>query len=207
MTIVEMISLFDLVEDKVDTIYFSDAEKLEFLNASQRIILDSIIFSNIEDVTADTNKKIEALLYTIIEKDVVITPASGNPTHTEIDAAITNSHKYILSTYRQDGSGGTYEWCKWVRENEKGPHADNTFKISSAAEPWVEMDSTGLIITPVPADNVKVSVVRSLADMVNPTQDCELPDALHEKIVAKALGIAGIASEDNALLMMAQLTQ
>jgi len=203
MTLVEMISLFDLIQDKVDTIYFTDAEKIEFLNTAQRVFVESILFN--PEKSVDSDKKVDALLYPIIDKDITITPSSGDPTHVEIDTQVSGTVMYILSAQRQNGVAGAFVTAKWVRENEKGSFADNTFKAPSVTNPWVETDGTTLKFTPTCTDNAKVSTVREPVDMVTGVTDCELPVSVHEKVVGKAVALAGLASDDEALIAATKL--
>jgi len=211
MTITEMISLFDLVQDKVDEIYYTDAEKVEFLNASQNLLIENIVYSRDEDEGIDASKQKENILKPLRKKDTVITMAVvGNPTDAELDTACGGTLLHLEAIKREDNNTGTYYPCRWVREGERDAFADNTFKAPSATRPTYLLDLNGVFIEPIPTEagqRVKVSTIRFPVAMVSPGTSCELIVGVHEQIVAGALAIAGIASKDDSILMFSQLVK
>jgi len=212
MTITQMISLFDLVEDKVDTIYFRDDEKVQFLNASQNLLVETIVFSIDEDKGVDANKQVEHILYPLRRKDVVITPASPGvgPILSELNTASGGTMMHLEAVQVETASAsGVYKPASWIKEGERTPAADNTFLAPSTANPTYALDYAGLFLEPALASGarVKVSTIMFPTQMVNPGTSTDLPLGIHEKIVAGALAIAGIASSDDSLIMFSQLTQ
>lgn len=212
MTVTQMISLFDLVEDKVDTIYFKDNEKVQFLNASQNLLVENIVFSIDEDAGIDANKQVEHILYPLRRKDVVITPATPGvgPILSELDTASGGTMMHVEAVQVETASGsGVFKPATWIKEGERTPAADNTFLAPSTTEPTYSLDYAGLFLEPALASGatVKVSTVMFPTQMINPGTSSDLPLGVHEKIVAGALAIAGIASGDDALIMFSQLTK
>lgn len=206
-----MISLFDLVEDKVDTIYFTDEEKVQFLNASQNLLVESIVFSIDENMGIDANKQVEHVLYPLRRKDVAITPATpGSVILSELDTASGGTMMHVEAVQVETASAsGIYKPAFWIKEGERTPAADNTFLAPSTSDPTYALDYAGLFLEPALASGakVKVSTIMFPTQMVEPGTSSDLPLGVHEKIVAGALAIAGIASDDEALVMFSQLTK
>jgi hypothetical protein len=212
-----MIELFDQVQDKVGEIYFSQDEKVLFLNTAQNLMVESMVYSRDPDSGLDTSKQIEDVLAPLKKKDVNINlPTGGNPTRAQLDTASGGTLLHVEGVKREveneAETAGTdvFKNCKWMSSNDREAFAENTFKSPTAQEPWYSFSDGGLYIEPVPTAgidlDVKVSTVK-LPIQMTAVVNTDLPAGVHEKIVANALAIAGIASGDQAIMMFAQIAQ
>lgn len=230
MTIEEMISLFDIIQDKKNSTYFEDSEKLELLNRAQIIFLSEYMENNftgafgssergfiaergIENTIAGSdllNPLVTILRFTDTAETPLVTSASGYIPMSSILTSITHHSGESTDLYKvlsiavesnDDEVAVTY-----VRHNDLYKFLNNTFLIPISSRPLYVVDRDSYQIYPKQQYNVIMSVIRYPRDMIFISNgdlsnvDCELDESYHDRIVAIALDIAGVSSRDSALL-------
>jgi len=214
MTTQELLDFFDLIQDKYGTPYFTDDEKLVFLNNA---VLE-FINSKFPDTESDRERSdveinwnslqdIWPLIFTV--SDLAMS-TSGIITKADLDTALqTISGDAGASVYKllnvEMRKGGNRYPIKVVRHNDKSAFEQNYFKKPSLEQPRYTLENGSLQIRPTDLiGKVAVSVVKSPKELalspsiVNP----ELPRSVKNQIVAIGLEFAGIASRDDVLKTM-----
>lgn len=219
MTIQEMHELFDIVQDKYNEKYFTDAEKDVFLNRAHMMAVNEIIFGeyyvNGINVTSglEFSETQSGLLRPIIVSEEIIT------TNAESILTISSINQSIDSKYNDDSelmhllditaaTGNTAITPEtnigYVRYNDYQSNKSNTFKKATATNPKFLLSSDGYVIKPsAPSQPFYVSCIKSPREVdLGGSVSSELPVQLHDKIVAIALELAGITTESQALVAM-----
>lgn len=213
MNIIEMHDWFDQIQDKVDSVYYTSVEKDRFINrAIQRFINDIInqfildpagqfIISSSLEETLNVSQVLKPLRLIDME---VTSDADGLISNEDINTAIeirsgeteTYLHVLALATTENKSVG-------FVRENDFYKFEDNEFKKSSSASPVWRLGSEGIYIYPKESRTFKISVIKAPKQVDYDALDStDLPETTHDYILASALESAGLASRDQALLMM-----
>lgn len=201
MTTQEMHMFFDIIQDKYASPYFEDDEKDLILTRAQIAVVEdflpsnyrgmltteesSVIFENLDDITYELNITIpsggEVLKSTI---QTALNTASGN----------TEPYLVILNVSRNNKP------CKWVRHNDWYKFQNNTFKSATDEEPQYKILNDKLEFLPSTSQTGTITVLKRPIDIKLGLTESELPDSMHNKIVALGIEIAGIASRDEALM-------
>jgi hypothetical protein len=219
MTTQELLDFFDLIQDKYGTPYFTDDEKLVFLNNAMLEFINSK-FPDTEsereqsDVEINWNalQDIWPLVYTISDLTMsssgIITLSSLNTALQSTSGDASTSVYKILNLEMRKG-GNRYP-IKVVRHNDKSAFEQNYFKKPSLAQPRYTLENGGLQIRPTDQiGKVAISVVKSprllalAPSVVNP----ELGSSIKNRLVAIGLEFAGVASRDDVLKTMLAMTK
>lgn len=221
MTIQEMSSYFDVLQDKFNAPYFVSAEKAQFLNRAQvKYVnqLDSGYTTGLSlprrgSVTTTphetTTPSVEALQPLIVLGVSVTTGGGGLITNTAINAALSakisapNSvKKHVLAASRKHNL--EFKVARFVRANDFYKLQSNSFKKATNQSPIYQIDRGGLTFAPFEAGvQVLLDIMKEPIEMsIDNGISCELPDWTHDDIVYIALELAGVATRDQLLNAM-----
>jgi hypothetical protein len=218
MTIDKMIEWFDLIQDKSESVYFSNENKLEFINRAQDLFINKVLFSFLQGQKKvqespmigsgieSTSSSLEKIWPLVLEDLIVSSDASGFISFDTIEGAInsaTGGGFTVLHTLNISKDGN---YIRFVRHNDFYRHNKNSFKTPTATYPTFRISRNGLTINPTGVGSYKVSVVKSpllmefnsFGDPLNVSS--ELPETTHNEIMSIALGFAGLSSRDEALI-------
>ena len=213
MNVVEMHQWFDLIQDKVDSVYYTEVEKDQFINRSIQLFINDVIhkFTEVDGgplvISSNLEESLNAseVLRPLMLLDLpVTTDADGIITVAEIDAAIeaesleTETFLHILSVADSDGIP-----LQYVRENDFYKFKQNEFKKADEDYPQYRIGAKGVYVSPEAVGNYSLSVIKAPKAVNYDTLDStDLPETVHDYIMAKALELAGLASRDEALVQM-----
>lgn len=223
MTVAEMGSLFDILQDKPDSLYFSSEEKTALLNSAQNDFVNDVIgdffFPNgRSQASPRVSSAIEAtstqsrILRPLMFFDLAVTSdASGYITDAVINSALqarsgdTKNHMFVTALALSTGVP-----VKWTPHNDWYALMDNSFTAATTTNPRYVEESGRILVNPTGVVNYLISVIKEptemLLDEATPANniESELPTAAHEHIVSIALNKAGIASREQVLLLLSQ---
>jgi hypothetical protein len=214
MNVVEMHQWFDLIQDKVDSVYYTENEKDQFLNRSIQIFINDIIHKFNEDQlgqlvissSLEQSLNVSEVLRPLMLLDLpVVTDVNGILTDAVINQAIEDesgeeeTYAHILSITNDLGKPVIF-----MTENDNSKFQENDFKEATVDYPYYRIGSRGVYISPVSeADTYAISVIKAPKQVNYDTlSSTDLPETTHDYITAKALELAGLASKDEALLHM-----
>ena len=214
MTVLEMHQWFDLIQDKVDEVYFTESEKDMFINRAIQIFINDVVNAFllnpqtgqvvISSLLEDTLNAAEVLRPLMVLDMSVTADASGIITVDAIDAAIKtatgeeDTFLHILNLANSNGIG-----LKYVRENDYYKFAVNDFKKATTTYPQYRISHKGIHVTPIDSGGYKLSVIKEPVKVNFDAQiSTDLPETTHDYIMAIALELAGLSSKDEALLQM-----
>ena len=208
MTVQQMHDWFDLIQDKVDTVYFTDDEKDEFLNRSTQMYVNNIIQQilppnsvkrtrSLVDSTEQLSKKLST-----ITKDITVAHSTGAITYTAIEAQTSSTP--ILTILRVSDNAGNP--ATYVRHNDINRFEQNTFKQSSGTNLKYSYVDSGIKFLTAPTEaNINLTVVVKPAEIELGVTESNLPLETHDEIVAQALTLAGLGSMDENLIRIKQI--
>jgi hypothetical protein len=218
MTIDDMVRWFDLIQDKSESVYFNNENKIDFINNAQDLFVNRVLFaflqgqkratetpivsSGIEN-TSSTLEKIRPL---VLEDIAISSIANGVITFNSLEGQIlslTGSSEEILHVLNVSDSGN---FIRFVRHNDYYKHNKNSFKKAEIDYPTFRLNSSGIKINPEGIKEYNVSLIKtpkklvyiSLGDPAN--INSELPESTHFEIMSIALEFAGLSSRDEALI-------
>lgn len=221
MTIEEMRSWFDMIQDKFNSPYFTDLEFEEFINQGQMKFVNDNIFTNVIPSTAQverggqitnpaesTAQGMEVIRPLIVEDILISSSADGLITEAQINSGINTAigdtnqkYMHLLSVSKVDG--GDDRLCRFVRHNDYIKFKTNSFKRPTARQPLYRLTRSGIVIDPSGVSPYKISVIKAPNSVsLENSVDCELPAEYHNVVVAYAVQLASIASRDEALAVM-----
>ena len=223
MTIDEMIKLFDLIQDKVESSYFNDQDKLKFINAAQMRFVSDISISylqgggkiypgsSIASTIEDTHTGLELLRPLIVPDLEIASDADGQILYTSLEGLINaetgnNEKLYKILNVSNDGKD-----VRFIRHNDFYKIARNDFKKPEANYKVFRINIKGIKINPAGVDDYNVTVLKYPNNMVyfsdgDPLNvDCELPEVTHNEILAISLSLAGVSTREQAILSVDQL--
>lgn len=214
MNIATMVSYFDILQDKYGSTYYTNAEKELFLQRAhiefvkELLPVNEISKENIE-LSQDTISQIAPLIY---ELPFMNMDSSGIISKSSIQTALTNAvtggilwRPLSIGLYLS----GKNMPVKYVRHNDRWEFANNYFKKPSNTNPKVRETGTNYVFEPIlTGAKVYFTVLKypALVSISTPTNS-DLPDHTHDRIVAIALELSGVASRDVALTQLLQLKQ
>ena len=176
MNVVEMHQWFDLIQDKVDSVYYTEVEKDQFINRSIQLFINDVIHkftevpngplvisSNLEESLNASEVLRPLMLIDLPVNTYVVQDEDGNAftadndrpgliTSAEIEAAIeeksgeTETFLHILSL--SDGDMAV----SYVRENDYFKLEQNEFKKATSTDKKYRISSEGVMITPTVYD-------------------------------------------------------
>lgn len=228
MTTQEMLDYFDLLQDKVNSDYFSEDEKLTFLNEAQIIFLNQHMEKEVEGAlnfyerghidsrSLENTLGNTDILYPLVVSDMssingggdlLQTSSGGFLSRENLETAITfnsgaSTEPMKILSFGVDVSGATYpKRANFVRHNDLLPHLNNDFLVPTSSSPIWTNDNQGYQFYPKGELDIVASVVR-YPESISVGQDCELQAATHDRIVSIAIEIAVVSSRDGGLAQL-----
>ena len=206
MTRSEMVTWFNILQDKFDTPYFTDSEKYNFLNDAQLNYINRLL-------SLDENKRIRleesiianAALQTIIISGSFSTTSSSVITRATLKTQLSISEDIITPLAFATSLGVP---IKFVRFNDLYNLLNSSgLKTPTTAIPVYTLDSGGYSFYPTGAEytSVKAMVLKMPVDITS-SVDCELPEFTHRKIVAMAMVKTGFVTESQSTALMSEAT-
>lgn len=203
MTIQEMHDWFNFMVDKYDSPYYTPDEIDQVINRAQLDYVHELALSLDENGTGEKSHDFNVLLAPIITPISSILASNGTISLSSIKAELlTGKLVKILSVTNGDGND-----VKFTRHNDSSKHNRNYFKKPTNTTQKYTVSSTGINIKPTTNAGFDISAIREPID-VNLTGliDCEL-EIVHNKIVARAIAMAGIATEQQASTALNDMTK
>jgi hypothetical protein len=219
MTIQEKLQWFDILQDQFGSPYFTDAEKLLFLNRGQWEYVKNLFpgneggIINIE-TNSDVWENVAPLMWKLSDE---VVSSTGLITYDALTTnlrsisgdATTDIFKLLKIGYKKGQKIGQ---VKVMRHNDEYAFVENFFKKPSAKSFRYDLENNSIKISPIDQTaRIMVTVLKSPRQMaLTPSVvNTDLPSSTHNEIVAYGLQFAGVASRDEVLTAMngAQLPQ
>jgi len=211
MTVTEMKSWFNILQDKYGSTYYTDGEISQFFQRAQIEFISKMLpggrmVENLE-LSQDSISKISPLIYELPFQNM---SSTGVVTKANLQSALTVLNNTAL-LWRPLSIGwvlnGQYRPVKFVRHNDRWEFAVNFFKKPSLTNPKVRETYNSYIVEPT---NIGAQLYFTLLKYPNKVDiagavNSDLPDFTHDEIVSIALELTGIASRDTALAQLLQL--
>jgi hypothetical protein len=211
MTIAEWSSYFDLIQDKYQAPYFTEAEKNILFNRS---IVDFVVSKlpptgdgdNVE-LSQDSVTAIEPLIYALPYQTMTTAGLVTRATLTTALQALATGAVLWRPMSIGWKLGNSNHPVKFTRLNDWWEFKRNYFKNPTNDNPRVYTTYTDFRFEPVNTSAKLYFTVLKYPKTVaisGPAVDCDLPDFTHNDILAVALEKAGVASRDEALAQLIQ---
>ena len=211
MTITSMAQLFDLLQDKYGSPYYTNPEKTLFINRAIVDFVQAFLPPEGEGMNVDLNEDAMSQIATLIYSLPYMNMSSaGVVTKASVQTALNTAIAGGLLWRRLNTGwvlGGETKPAKWTRQNDYYEFKANYFKNPSLDSPRFFETATTYQFDPINTNAklyftvLKYPVTVDIDTVVN----CDLPDFTHNKIVAMALEFAGIGSRDENLAQLLQL--
>lgn len=211
MTTQGMLNWFNLLQDKYGSLYYTEAEQLQFLNQAVFQYLSEVLPDNEggkENLEVDSNVfyNISPLVY---ELSVETMDNTGLITNSDIRTnlqtvsgdATADIFRILSIEYKR---GGQRFPADFMRHNDKAEFEQNYFKKPSFTAPKYTFQNSGIQFRPIDEQaSIYITVLKTpKALSVSPESNPELHVKTHNEIVAIGLEFAGIASRDEVLLTL-----
>lgn len=199
MTYNQLVDFFNILQDKFGSPYHTADEIELYLNRAQLDLVVALLpvdegKLNIE-LGADTINRIAPL---IVEYSV--NPLTGPIFKEDINDGLSTPYLRLLAASYNGFP------AKYVKYNNLFVYLNNIFKVPSATAPRIYEDGDVFIFLPETSAVVKLILLRypRTISSVGPVTS-ELPDFIHNEIVARALEFAGVGSRDQMLSELKKL--
>ena len=211
MTITEMATLFDVLQDKYGSPYFLDSEKELFLNRAQIQYVNDLLpdsdggIVNIEK-NQDTFKSIAPLIFDLgylsMSSVGVVTKAAVTAKLQTLSPGATLLRELNVGWV----VGADKLPVKYTRKNDWYEFQRNFFKKPTLKSPRYQENATEYIFDPVyPGAKLYFTVLKYPKPMsIGSVVSTDLPDTTHDDILVRALVLAGVASRDDLLVSLTQ---
>lgn len=213
MTRTEMHSYFDLALDKAGSPYFEDTEKDEFLNFAERLLFNGIvrgggqvatqgvISQNVGSIDGLENSSFSSeAISACVEEVTISSDSTGKITYAAINAIVPTEF-YHLSTILRTGSDSADRSCRYVEINDYAATLSNALKVPTDKDPIYRNIGSAIHVDPKTAADFVLTVYRTPRG-ISATQDSELLESTHEKIIYNALVQAGINLRESDFYQM-----
>lgn len=224
MDIVKLHSWFNILLDHYNEAYFIDTEIDEFINAGAVEFVNDIIFKEYFPTMGENEKGMQVLnsiesviqgseiLQPLIIPDLSVPVLSGRVSNEEINQAISNETfdindkvMHVLSV--TSDLEGEERIVRFVRHNDRARFRQNFFKKPTERNPIFSIARGGLVIEPSDLSSVTVSVLKEPRKVSRENNiDLDLPSFTHQRIVAYAIALSGVATRDDALIQLQQIS-
>jgi hypothetical protein len=211
MTITLMKDYFNLLQDKYGSPYHTDTEIETYLNRAQLDYVTDLLPPDGSELNIELNQntimRIHPILFTTGNVNMV--SGTGAVLRTALDSAIVAATGItgakllrVLAIGWNDARPVTY-----TRKNNWYSYINNIFKAPSDKKPRTHEDGASWVFRPIDttANLVFMGVRYPVSVSISGAIDCELPDLVHNDIVARALELAGIGSRDEMLAQLQKL--
>jgi len=210
MTSTEMRDLFDLIQDKQQSPYFTDDEKnlflqravIEYVNSllpdnqggEVNLERDSIVFENIRPLVFHITTSMNSDGFVSIGD---ITSELISVSHPDADMMYLMSVGYKIGSEKYP--------VLFTRHNDFLRLNRNLFSKPTPTRPRYTIANDGLLIRPINTDaEVLLTLLKYPKKIEIGVSDCDLPEKTHTEIVAIALQMAGVATRDEVLTLIKQ---
>jgi hypothetical protein len=210
MTIEQMYDWFNLMQDKVDSVYYESSEIDQFINRAIQDFINKVIHKFIQnpqgelvvDSALEETLNISEVLKPLRVLNLDVTETSGVILYDDIESAIAtrtgDDDALVLHTLSIVSPNG--KPVRFVRDNDYSYLEQNVFKKAESDYPTFRVGDTGLYIDPAETGNYVISVIKSPIEVCyDQGISTDLPSTTHDFVLAKALQLAGIASKDGDL--------
>lgn len=209
MTIAQWATYFDIIQDKYGSPYFTDAEKsLLFNRATVQYVQQFFDVRQPAELNIEFDRDSIASLSTLIYELPSITMSStGIITKAQIQTALTGvlggallwREIEIKATLGTSVNPVNYtrhnDWAQFLNNAFKTPTNDNPKCYETALDfRFLPVNQTTQIVFTVVKYPITVDITGAVSS--------DMPDYTHDKILAIALELAGIASRDEALIAL-----
>lgn len=207
--IAEMITWFDLIEDKVASAYFVPAEKDTFINQAQIDYVSSFFPQSNKRGLPLSAELVDKIGFDIspLKKDVTVsTDANGILLFSAIDTALGNGLKFWYTMNMASAPIGTcgfpvlsdYVKTKYVRDNDFWEFQGNSLKVATSEYPQFEITTNSFQLNPRVLSSVMMRVLRYPVKVVSTGSpvDSEMPYYTKTPIMRIALTMAGFSMRD-----------
>jgi len=206
MTTVQMLEWFDILEDKSASVYFTEAEKLAFLNNACLEFVGQFLPEGEEGDNFEVDSNIEQKIGTLIwESNPLTMSASGVITRAALRTDIrtisgdATCELFKIGAIEFKKSGRKIQ-CKVLRHNDKAAFEENYFKRPSYTTPKHLHQNNNIQFRPVDTlAEVYITVIKTPKILTSSAVDTDLPIDTHNEVVAIALEFAGYASREEML--------
>ncbi len=191
MSITEWHTYFDILTDKYGNPYFTTAEKDLLFNRAQLRLVDEVI------LTFEEDERVVNKIHTLILRTPSLTMNSSG----DILFSAINSGLYKVLSVEDSNNGAISQ----ARHNNFAKNKENSFKAERTR--FIQLTDRFKFY---PIDTTKSIIFTSVlypTTVVHPSTSSNLPDLVHNEVVAIALDLAGIATRDEALAQLNQLNK
>lgn len=214
MTITELVTYFELLQDKYGSPYFTTAEKELFLNQAQLNIIATYFPKKGDSENIEKNANTWMAFNPLFFSNATSMNGSGVITKADVETAVSSAEGFTVTILRPlsimwADADGVRPVSGPVRQNNWAKYQDNIFKIATEQDPKYYETNTSYVISPA---NTGVSITinglrypKSIS--VSGTQTAEIAPVYHSEIVARALEMAGVGSRDEMLVQLNKLTK
>lgn len=222
-SIQDLHSWFNILLDHYNEPYFIDEEVDQLINAGATEFVNDIIFKEFFPSLGENEKGLQALnsmesvqqglevLQPLIIPDLSVAVSSNIATTAAINSAlqtatgdVNDKSMHVISVTYNNGTEDRL--VRFVRHNDRGRFKRNSFKAPTERNPIFSVVRNGLLIEPN-VSPVKVTIVKeprkvSIADNIT----LDLPDFVHQRVIAYALSLSGVATRDDVLLQLQKIS-
>jgi hypothetical protein len=213
MTIANMHTWFDILQDQYDTPYFTDDERDSFINdAALSYVLEFTTDSKLEGKELEDSIYSNASLAHIIQT-VPVTAVASQLTYALIEAQLTT--KMIVPLRIIPAAGTSTRPLKYTRfqdldEELSNPLADHNETSATNNSGMYTVAAEGISLWPAAdyaTEAVTLTALRIPAETaLGGPELVDMPDFTHRKIVAKALVKTGLVTDSQATALMDGVT-
>lgn len=223
MTVQDLHSWFNILLDHYNEPYFIDTEVDQLINAGAMELVNDIVFKEFFPTLGENEKGLQALnsmesvqqgsevLQPLIVPDLSVAVTGNIASNTAINSAlqtatgdVKDKAMHVLSV--SYSLSGDERVVRYVRHNDRGRFKRNSFKAPTERNPIFSIVRNGLLIEPN-VSPVKVTVVKeprkvSIEDNIT----LDLPEFVHQRVIAYALALSGVATRDDVLLQLQKIS-
>lgn len=220
MTIQEMHDLFNLLLDQYNEPYFEDDEIDQLINSASIDFVNDIVFNNISPSFVSIDRGISSLssvestiqssevLSSLIFRDLELSSSDGAISFDDINTELLSESSdteaemlHIINVVKLIDE--EEHLVRFVRNNDRQRFKQNVFKSPKVESPIFTISNSGILIEPKDDEDYLLTVIKkprkvSLGDEI----DSDLPENTHQRIVAYALALSGLASRDEVMLQL-----
>lgn len=208
MTEVQMRSLFDLLQDKANDPYFTDAEKYELLNDAQVTYVNK--FLGLDDgggkekpPKIGLNEIVDSALMPLL---VQVTMSTGTTGLIDIPSMKTETVEDPILIVDKSVYTSSYIPVNYVKPGDISTIYNMEFSTPTTYNPVYTITASGWQFYPKETISDLTMSVLKMPQTIASGVNSDLPAFVHNKIVAIALQKTGLVTEDEALAMIENVT-
>lgn len=207
MTIAQMATYFDILQDKYGSPYFINTEKSLLINRAQVIFVKDLLPTEPNQIVnlEATQNTIMEITPIIVPLPNIVVPSTGIITYAALETAlsglISGAQFWRVLNIGYTTDNINFKAVKYVRHNDWFAFQENFFKNPDDTNPKVNEYYLGFQILPININaNLLFTVLKYPVNVdIDGGISSDLPDFTHDKIIAIALELAGIGTRDQML--------